>query len=159
TTSACKRVQPSAGDSPGRSGRPWRPRDVAMKGPRALACLVGFPLVLAVALYAPRLGGPGGARGPGAAPPEGAEDEREREGVRRVAAGVTAARGRAEARRAVVAELSEGGLSLREAAARFHEINGRPAHYRAETVGDYHRGESDSECLCRQVIDWTQAEL
>jgi|SRR5947209_1838453 len=133
-----------------------------MKDRRPLLCAVAVPLVLSVALYAPRPGGvgAGAADEAGAQPPDRFDaDDPEQTDVRRVRVTVTGVCSRTEARREVVAELAAGRLSLWEAAARFHVLNGRPAGYLTAPVGRFHGGESDGECLCRQVIDWTQTEL
>jgi hypothetical protein len=61
---------------------------------------------------------------------------------------------RNEAQRNIVAALIEGRLTLLEAAAHFRRLNGSRSLVRM-----FYRGDSEEECLCRQVIQVTETEL
>jgi hypothetical protein len=67
-------------------------------------------------------------------------------------------RGRLEAKTVVVGQLLDGRLTLAEAAAWFKSLNESPADYPAVRHGEF-PGASEGERLCRQVINWVEAEL
>jgi len=62
---------------------------------------------------------------------------------------------RNEAKYAVAAAVVEGRLTLWQAAARFHDLHGRPAEY-PELFRQRNPGHSDGERLCRNVIAWVR---
>jgi hypothetical protein len=86
--------------------------------------------------------------------PEAPDEEAREAGLARR---LRVARQRIDAKLAVVRRLLAGELTLREAAARFRDINAEPADCPAQ---DSHLWPSASpeERLCRQVIAWAQAE-
>ncbi|HEY7311492.1 MAG TPA: hypothetical protein VH643_19170 [Gemmataceae bacterium] len=63
-----------------------------------------------------------------------------------------------EIKKAIVADLRAGRLTLREAAAQFREANQMVENGVPEMVADY-RTPTSEEGLCRQVLAWVWAEV
>jgi hypothetical protein len=70
-----------------------------------------------------------------------------------------ALRGRFKQKSQVVRELLAGRLTLLEAAARFRALDHAPPPFNWEMFREVHRGDSDEERHCREVIVGVEAEL